>query len=91
MRIVHEIEDKPTCSVCCEPYARAARQTKSRGFKVDLMVYVKEDGIVPGEMIHVEGNAKYVLHMLKELVRQVETVGDMYVEEGRVIKDWDKL
>lgn len=88
MRIVHEIDESASVSCGGALYGRAADEEVAGGFKASALLLVEERGLVSGEELHVEGNARHVLAALKELIVQIELIGDAYVRDGKLRADW---
>ncbi len=91
MRIIHEIDGEPSTTVSAQPYAKRADAVNSTGFRVNALILVEERGLTPGEELHIDGDARHVLKALRELVEQIEEIGKIYVDDGTIIENWEKV
>lgn len=88
MRIVHDIEAPAQTIGTGEPYAKLRGELPT-GFRVSLTASAL--GLIPGpesEAIHIEGDGAYVLDMLNSLYCQVQAIGELFVEQGRIDPAW---
>ena len=93
MRIVHEVLGKFVSGGGCEAYKPTKGQRKGRGFQVELLLSPEDsrDPVQPEEAIYIEGDAAYVLDMLRGAVEMLEEVGEDFVRDGRIVPGWQKL
>lgn len=92
MRIVHEVLNRAQITLSGDPYSPPKGvSSKPTGFHVEILMCIPEKGLAPKDNIHIEGDAKYVLDMLKRTVRSLEASGAIYVQEGRLEEGWEEL
>ncbi len=88
MRIVHEIDDEATVSVGVEPYSKPVGEALATGLKATILILVEQHGIVIDEQIYIDGNAKYILKALREVIEAIENIADEYVKCGELNPNW---
>jgi hypothetical protein len=84
MRIVHEVEGEMQVGCSGTPYSRALGKTEYAGYRVELVIAPMPGGegyAEDGEVIHIEGNAKYVVQMLGEALDVVKSINGAMEEE----------
>jgi len=90
MRIVHDINSK--AEVCLGASLTPVRRGEhmARSMKVRLTFLTEDVFTKAPEDIHLEGDAAYILHALREAIAQIEECGQTYVNDGDLQPAWQE-
>lgn len=93
MRMVHDIDGFMSVSGGGNLYSIRKGKKKSAGFKVTILAETEpgQHWLVEHEVIHIEGDAKHVRQVLLDMIELIDDCGQMYVDDGQVIKNWKSL
>jgi hypothetical protein len=82
--MVHEIEGEMQVGCNGTAYGRALGQTEYAGYRVELVIAPTPDGegcAEPDDIIYIEGNAKYMIPMLRSALEAAESIEDSAKED----------
>ena len=87
MRIVHDIEGKTQVSFGGSLYSRPLDKPEYPGYFKVTGVIVVEDPFGEEEVIHIEGNSKYIIEALEDALDQMKSIDQMYQEEEKLSRE----
>mgnify|MGYP001612655610 CR=1 FL=1 len=82
MRIIHDIEGEAQVSFSGDQYIRPLNKPDYPGyFKVSGVIVASDPLGGEDEVIHIEGNSKYIIEVFEEALSQMKAIDELYREE----------
>lgn len=87
MRLVHEIFNKAQVGIGASPYLKKIKDKYSADWKAEVTITAK--GLFegdPDEVIIIEGSARYLIPLFRDVLQQLELLEEDYIKDGIIKK-----
>lgn len=88
MRLVHEVFNKTIVSIGAKPYLKKLKNKYSSDWIADIVIIVEKfpNQFRSKETIEINGSAKYLIPLFRDVLKQLEFLEEDYIKEGNIKK-----